>query len=99
MIMTIDEIREKISPILAANNIEYAAVFGSVARGDAGPDSDVDLVVRIKKIPFGIWGVVGLKQDLEHALGKKVDVVSEFAINPMLAEKIKPDLKTIYERS
>ena len=46
--MDIEEIRNKITPILRDNNIEYAAVFGSVARGEDGPNSDVDVLVRVK---------------------------------------------------
>ncbi len=77
--------------------IKHAAVFGSVARGEAGPNSDVDLVVKTGKLEFGIWSFVGLKQDLEKALNKKVDVISEPAVNDKLRNKIKNDLITIYE--
>lgn len=85
--MSIQEIRQKISPVLLKYRVKRASVFGSVARGEDNPASDVDLLVKVDSLPFGIWGFVGLKQDLEEALGKKVDVVSEGALNPKLAKK------------
>ncbi len=96
--MTIEEVKEKITPILKQYGVEYAAVFGSVARGEDRPDSDVDLLVKVGKLPFGIWGFVGLKQDLEEVLGRKVDVISEGALNPKLSGKIRNDLTKVYER-
>lgn len=94
--MNIEEVKLKITPILKEYGVNKASVFGSVARGEAGPDSDVDLLVTIGHLHFGIWGFVGLKADLEKALQKKVDVISESALNPKLKEKIKGDLVSIY---
>lgn len=94
--MGIAEIKEKIVPVLKKYGIRQASVFGSVARGESQPDSDVDLVVKLGSLRFGIWGFVGLKQDLEQALGRKVDVISQEAVSPRLAVKIKKDLKQIY---
>jgi predicted nucleotidyltransferase len=95
---TKEEIARIIRPVLKSYNVSKASLFGSVARGEAGKDSDVDLVIKLGKMPFGIWGFVGLKQDLEKALQKKVDVISESALNKELEKKIKTDLTTIYER-
>ncbi len=97
--MDTEEVKLKITPILRQYNVITASVFGSVARGEAGAESDVDLLVKIGPIPFGIWGFVALKQDLEKALQKKVDVISEGALNPKLKNKIKNDLTPIYERA
>ena len=94
--MDIAEVKKKITPILSSYGVERAAVFGSVARGEARDNSDVNLLVRVGKLPFGIWGFVGLHQDLERALNRKVDVVSETAISPKLAGKIQHDLTEIY---
>ncbi len=96
--MTIEQLKIQISPILKKHGVIRAGVFGSVARGEDRPDSDVDLLVKVGKLPFGIWGFVGLKQDLEQALGKKVDVISEAALNPKLAGKIRNDLTRVYEQ-
>jgi predicted nucleotidyltransferase len=97
--MDTNEVKERVIPILRQHNVIAASVFGSVARGEAGAESDVDLLVKIGSMPFGIWGFVALKQDLEKALQKKVDIISEGALNPRLKNKIKNDLISIYERA
>lgn len=94
--MSIQEIKQKIHPVLKKYGVVTASVFGSVARGEDNLESDVDLLVKVDKLPYGIWGFVGLKQDLEQALGKKVDVVSTGALNSKLAKKIQKDLTEVY---
>lgn len=95
--MSIEEIKEKISPILRAYGVKKASVFGSVSRGDDRPDSDVDLLVERGPEPMGIYKFIGLKYDLEDALGRDVDLVSEGYINHLLEPHIRPELKVIYE--
>ena len=60
--------------------IARLALFGSVSRGEAGPDSDVDILVEFNG-PIG-WKVVDLADELEHLLGERVDLVSWRAIKP-----------------
>jgi hypothetical protein len=60
-------------------------VFGSVARGDAQPGSDVDLLVNFQTWA-SLYDVSGLKQDLEELLGCGVDVVSD---HPRLKERLR----------
>jgi hypothetical protein len=55
--------------------IKRQRVFGSVARGDAGPDSDVDLIVDFAKKP-SLLGFIGIKQEMEYKPGLKVDLVT-----------------------
>jgi len=95
--MSIAEIKEKISPILRAYGVKKASVFGSVSRGDERPDSDVDLLIDRGPEPMGIYKFIGLKYDLEDALGRDVDLVSEGYINKFLELYIRPELKVIYE--
>ncbi len=54
--------------------IELLGVFGSYARGDAGTESDVDVVVQLNK--QDLFRIIGIKQDLEENLQISVDVVS-----------------------
>ena len=95
--MNIEEIRNKITPILRANNVEYAAVFGSMARGEDRPDSDVDVLVRVKR-PYGLVKFIYLKHRLEDALNRSVDVVEYDAIKPSFAKSILKDATSIYEQ-
>ena len=62
-------------------------VFGSVARGEARPESDVDLLVDVTSQTRS-WFPTGLIIDLERLLGQRVEVVSEKALNKDLREKV-----------
>ena len=62
-------------------------VFGSAARGEAGPESDVDLLVSLE--PNGsLLDHVALLQDLEDILCMKVDVVNEKALHPCFRDRV-----------
>ena len=75
MILTIDEIREKIRPICEQYKIEKVWLFGSYARGEAREDSDVDLHMKAPK-GIGLFGLSGIYADLEEALGKEIDLIT-----------------------
>ncbi len=62
-------------------------VFGSWARGDAGPDSDLDLLVNVEP-GTSLFDMIGLQQDLEDLVGSKVDVLTEDGISPYVKERI-----------
>ncbi len=88
--VTAEVLKEKRSEILrvAAEHGAYnVRVFGSVRRGEAEPDSDVDLLVSMQKGKT-LLDFVGLWQDLEELLGCKVDVISDGGISPYLREQI-----------
>ena len=89
--MSIEEIiHEKgddIRRIAAKHGAFNVRVFGSVARGEAGPESDIDLLVDVGS-PTSSWFPAGLILDLESLLGCKVDVVTERALNPDLRDYV-----------
>ena len=85
--MTINEIKEKITPILKKHGITKAAVFGSVARGENTEESDIDILVEIP-YPHGLFEFAGIKIELEDVLGKKVDLVEYQAIRQKIKESI-----------
>jgi predicted nucleotidyltransferase len=95
--MTIDEVRQKTIPILERHGVAYAAVFGSVSRGEDRPQSDVDILIRLGR-PMGMFGYMRMINDLEAILKKKVDVVTEQSLNVHVRPYVLPDLKTIYEK-
>lgn len=70
--------------------IQRMALFGSWARGDAREDSDVDVLVEVD--PSIGLRFVDLGEELERALGRRVDLVSRRAIKPSLWERIEPEL-------
>ncbi len=66
------ELREKVVPLLSPY-AKKIAVFGSFARGDDTPESDIDILVDFSE-PIG-WEVVDLKEHLEDLLSHKVDLI------------------------
>ena len=68
-------------------HVESLSIFGSVSRGTAGPDSDVDILVLCHNTP-GIFEFLRLKQYLEALVGRPVDLVTEGALKKQLKEGI-----------
>lgn len=69
--------------------VDRLALFGSVARDEAGPGSDVDLLVRLRpEARIGLFGFVRLKTRLEEILGRPVDLVTEDSVKRQLREQI-----------
>jgi len=58
-------------------------LYGSVARGIATPESDIDLLVQFEK-PVGFFGFIELEDYLSEKLGAKVDLVTEDALKPLI---------------
>jgi len=85
--MNIDEIKEKIIPILKQYGVTKAGIFGSVVRGEATESSDIDILVEIES-DMSLLDFVGLKLDLEEALGKKVDLGEYCTIKPIIKDQI-----------
>lgn len=86
---------QSIIPILKQNDVEFAAVFGSRARGDAREDSDVDILIRYKKTP-GFFKFIHLERELSQLLNAKVDLVTEPSLNTRLRPYVLKDLQVIY---
>lgn len=95
--MTIKEIQQKVIPILTSNNVVFAGVFGSYARGDDKNTSDIDFLVRFEK-PVSLMTHGGLQIELSEALQKDVDVVTEASLHPKIKDNVLSDLRVIYER-
>jgi len=89
--MGIEEIlgekREEILRIAAKHGVTSIRVFGSVARGEAGPDSDVDFLIEAGP-DVTPWFPGGLVADLRDLLGRDVDVVEECALRPRIGSRV-----------
>jgi predicted nucleotidyltransferase len=79
--------REEILRIAARHGVLRIRVFGSVARGEAGPQSDVDFLVEAGTGTTP-WFPAGLVVDLEDLLGRPVQVVTDSGLNPDLRERV-----------
>jgi uncharacterized protein len=89
--MGIEEIlgdkREEILRIAQKHGVTSIRVFGSVARGDAGPESDVDFLIEAGEETTP-WFPAGFIVDLEDLLGRPVDVVETCALRPRLRQNV-----------
>jgi predicted nucleotidyltransferase len=89
--MTIDQLlrekRDEIQSTAAKHGARNVRVFGSVARGEARADSDIDLLVDTGP-ETSSWFPAGLVLDLEQILGCKVEVVTEKGLNPYLRDRV-----------
>ncbi|MCH7714922.1 MAG: nucleotidyltransferase family protein [Gemmatimonadetes bacterium] len=83
----LSENREAILQLAAQHGAANVRVFGSMAREDATPGSDVDFLVDMEA-DRSLLDLVGLWQDLEDLLGQSVDVISEGGMSPYLRDKI-----------
>ena len=99
---TVDEIKEKTIPIAKAYGIKSMGLFGSYARGEQTPESDVDvLVVFDQESGKGVSLLkhIGIALGLEDLLGKKVDLITEGTLLPFAKETADKDKVLIYERA
>ncbi len=79
--------REEILRIASSHGARNVQLFGSHARGTAGPDSDVDLLVQLEP-GHSLLDLIAIKQDLEDLLGCKVDVVTEPPLSPYVRDQV-----------
>lgn len=97
----LEELRDRILPVLLPCGIKRVAVFGSVARGEDAPGSDVDVLVKLKppkeRAPLGLFKWMALEEKLSQALGRKVDLVSEDGISPYIRPYVEREKVVLYE--
>lgn len=92
--LTIDEIRERITPICKRYGVKKAYLFGSYARGEATEESDVDL--RIDRGDStelrGLFALSGFRLDLVDILGREVDLLTSIP-DDELSQKFRANLE------
>jgi uncharacterized protein len=81
----LQEKRQAILELAAKYGASDVRVFGSVARGEATAESDLDLLVKLRQ-GVSLWDVGSLTADLEELLGCKVDVAPEEWLRPQIRE-------------
>jgi len=87
----------RVDDICEKYGISYLGLFGSMARGEAREDSDVDLLVKFNdSANIGLFELDRVQRDLEMRFGRKVDLVTK--MNKYIQPEAMKDLKTIYER-
>lgn len=93
--LTIEDIRRKITPICRSYGIERLYLFGSYARGEAGADSDIDFRLdkgRVRGVQIG-----GLYMDLQEALQQKVDLLTTNQFSSDFLKQIQAEEIVLYD--
>jgi len=97
--VTLDEIRAmglQLAELCRKYGIAELSVFGSVARGDAQPGSDVDLLyLRAPGNDLGM-SYFALQEDLEKLFGRPVDLVSKDGLHRVIREQVLSDAQILY---
>jgi uncharacterized protein len=88
--VSIEQLRARRGEILALashHGVRNVRVFGSVARGDDAPNSDVDILVEVEP-GRSLLDVIGFEQDLADLLGRRVEVLTDGGLSPHLQRRI-----------
>lgn len=85
---------DKISSYMHQHGANKVGVFGSYARNEARPDSDLDLMVWFDE-QKSLLGIIRMERELSELLGVKIDLLTEQAVSPYLIDRIRQELKVI----
>ena len=77
--------------------IQSISIFGSYLHGDQKSDSDIDLIVLLKS-GIGLFEFVGIQQDFEKKLGRKVDLVTPDGLSKYIRKEVLNEAKRVYEK-
>jgi len=89
---TIAELARRLAPVLKRYGVVRAGVFGSVARGEAGPESDLDLLVEYRKnLRKSLFDLVHLNDELEAVAGRKVEVCEYRLLREIIRDNVMAD--------
>lgn len=87
--------KSKINDICERNDIIFLGLFGSLARGEEKPQSDIDLLAKFSKRK-SLLDLVRIEREIEDALGGKVDLLTESSVSPYIKENIERDMVPLY---
>lgn len=93
---TLDVDRVRLDALCRRFGVARLDVFGSVARGEAGPGSDVDLLYELAQGRSLGWEIEDLSQDLADLFGRPVDLVSRKALHPLIRDQVLADAEPFY---
>lgn len=78
--------REHILQVAAQHGAHNVRLFGSIARGNAGPESDIDFLVQMES-GRSLLDLIELSQELEALLQRKVDILTDGGLSPYLEQR------------
>ncbi len=84
---TVQQTRSRLGSALRQLGARNIRLFGSVARGDDGPDSDIDLLIDVTP-DVGLFALGRMRSEAERILGSSVDIVPANSLKPDLVERV-----------
>jgi hypothetical protein len=97
-----DELREKIVPLLLPYGVKRIALFGSVARGEETPESDIDILVEFEEQrlkPLGLLSWVRLEEQIAASVHRNVDLLSALGLSRHVRPYVEKDVVVLYEKA
>ena len=94
-VYTIDEIRKIAAPIAARHGVAALYLFGSYARGEATPKSDLDFRIEKGRIQ-SLYQLTGFEMDMEEGFDKPLDVLTTQMLSEPFLRSIRPEEVLIY---
>jgi predicted nucleotidyltransferase len=88
--------RKRLAEICQRHDVQRLRIFGSASRGEAGPHSDIDLLVDFAS-PKGFFELLRLEEELKALFGRPVDVITEPGLSPYLREPILASASVIFD--
>ena len=99
-VMSTESMTQTIAEYFKTQPVLKAWLFGSYARGEQRPDSDVDILVQYdRNQPIGLFKISKIHLTLEDLLGKEVDLVDQETMFPWVEDSVNQDKELIYERA
>jgi uncharacterized protein len=95
--MTYRDIKASVAPVLARQGVLRASIFGSCARNESGPRSDIDFLVELEE-GRSLLDLVALRLELQKRLRRKVDVVTFASLHPLLRKRVLAEQRPVYEK-
>jgi uncharacterized protein len=96
VIMSIDLPLDRIAAICRRYGVTELAVFGSAVRDDFGPDSDIDFLYVLSEDSALGWEIVDLRDDLQEAVGRKVDIVPKNYLHWVIRDRVLAEAQVVY---
>jgi uncharacterized protein len=85
----LQELADRLVPVLRRYGVVRAGIFGSVARGEAGPQSDLDLLVEYRKEPrMSLHDLVELYEELCQIAGRKVEMIEYHLLRQRIRQRV-----------
>lgn len=97
--LALDIPQEEIAAFCRRHHIRRLALFGSVLRGDLGPDSDIDVLVEFDPNHIPGLAFFSMQQELSQILGREVDLNTPHFLSPYFRQQVQDEAAVIFDQS